>query len=851
MNTFRKTLIVIGIFITSATALAGFAHGVSAAQPTLMTTAASGVTQTSATLNGFYSFTGTTIDVRFAYGTSPLLGSFTSYQTKTNASGNFSAEIAVQPGQQYFFRAEGVTPGQMPGFGSTLSFSVPAYQTPTVMTTAASNITSTTATLGGFFTANGSSTSTKFEYANNSAFIGTIATPLVVQVNGSGPFSANITGLTANTTYYFRAIAKNSGGTTNGSVLTFHTQNTQSSPCVIGSFTANPGTITPGSTTLLSWSTTNCTGAAIGNIGTVAVNGSATTPTLYSSTTYTLTASGSNGNVSSSVLVTVSSTNSTCVINSFSAYPSTIGSGNSSLLSWSTSHCTNAVISTIGNVVTSGSTSTGTLYSTTIFTLSASGTFGNPTQQTTVFVNNTTNYECNDGYDNDGDGDTDYPNDSGCSSYTDDSEYSSQNNSEPDVTTDNATDIYEEGATLNGYVDSNGSYTYTWFEYGTNTSLYESTDHVSFGTGSGDVSESIGDLQDNRTYYFRICASNSHGSDCGSIEDFETDDSNNNRNGDEPSANTSSAQNVTQNSANLYGYVDPNDLDTDVWFEYGTNSNLSSTAYPNPDTIDDPQNVHAYVSGLNANTTYYFRVCASNDDGEDCGSMLSFYTAGTQSVYNPTPYYPQYPNQTPQTIVVYQNSGTTESSGESQLAVLKLTASARSVTRDDTVLYTVALTNTAPRTLTNVTMRLVTPRDLSLISTTDGELSFASNSVTLTFPKLAIGAAKTFTVTARVKEKTDEDSFVVHSDASYTNTKTGSIETATAELITNVKGNGFLANVFGSGATLGTLVGILLAILVLLMIFLLARKAHMPQPVRQPVPLPPAPPRNDFASPYR
>lgn len=106
-------------------------------------------------------------------------------------------------------------------------------------------------------------------------------------------------------------------------------------------FTATPTSLpTGGGVVTLAWSTKNATGASISpTIGTVAVNGSATT-TIATTTAFTLTLSGDN-NQSKSCTVTVpvatAPTPLTCAANvSLSASPSRISRGNDSVITWNT-----------------------------------------------------------------------------------------------------------------------------------------------------------------------------------------------------------------------------------------------------------------------------------------------------------------------------------------------------------------------------------------------------------------------------------------------------------------------------------------------------------------------------------
>ncbi|WP_167856392.1 Ig-like domain-containing protein [Hymenobacter metallicola] len=95
---------------------------------------------------------------------------------------------------------------------------------PTVTTTAATSITSTSAVLGGNATADGGSTVTD----RGVVYSSTNTTPTTSDTkdangSGTGTFSESITGLTAGTTYYVRAYAINSAGTSYGSVVSFTT----------------------------------------------------------------------------------------------------------------------------------------------------------------------------------------------------------------------------------------------------------------------------------------------------------------------------------------------------------------------------------------------------------------------------------------------------------------------------------------------------------------------------------------------------------------------------------------------------------------------------------------------------
>ncbi len=94
----------------------------------------------------------------------------------------------------------------------------------TVVTNAATGVTSTGATLNGSVNANGNSTVATFDWGLTTSYgSSAAATPSPVTGSSATPIIANLSGLTPNTTYHFRAKGVNGGGTSNGVDLTFTT----------------------------------------------------------------------------------------------------------------------------------------------------------------------------------------------------------------------------------------------------------------------------------------------------------------------------------------------------------------------------------------------------------------------------------------------------------------------------------------------------------------------------------------------------------------------------------------------------------------------------------------------------
>ncbi|QKG79727.1 M6 family metalloprotease domain-containing protein [Tenuifilum thalassicum] len=99
-----------------------------------------------------------------------------------------------------------------------------AASTPTVTTGSVSNVTSSSATVSGNVTSNGGASVTARGICYSTSQNPTISNSKVASGSGTGSFSATLTGLSPNTTYYARAYATNAQGTSYGSQVSFTTE---------------------------------------------------------------------------------------------------------------------------------------------------------------------------------------------------------------------------------------------------------------------------------------------------------------------------------------------------------------------------------------------------------------------------------------------------------------------------------------------------------------------------------------------------------------------------------------------------------------------------------------------------
>ena len=97
-------------------------------------------------------------------------------------------------------------------------------QAPTVVTNAASSITQTTAVLSGRVNPNGAQTQYRFEVSTRKNLANpSQSNPVTIPANGEVVVSVLATGLSEDTTYYYRVVAENSAGITYGEIVKFDT----------------------------------------------------------------------------------------------------------------------------------------------------------------------------------------------------------------------------------------------------------------------------------------------------------------------------------------------------------------------------------------------------------------------------------------------------------------------------------------------------------------------------------------------------------------------------------------------------------------------------------------------------
>ena len=202
-------------------AISNLGGGVSGPVPSVTTLEASNITSYGATLSGEVTSDGGEVVLSrgFMYGTSA--DDLSQRVQSGNGTGSFTANITgLADGTTYYYKAY-ATSSAGTGYGDVMSFTTLTIYLPTVTTGTASSISAANATLSGDVTFDGNATVTARGFV-----YGTSANNLSQTVqsgSGTGSFTKALTGLSSNTTYYYKAYATNTAGTAYGDVMTFTT----------------------------------------------------------------------------------------------------------------------------------------------------------------------------------------------------------------------------------------------------------------------------------------------------------------------------------------------------------------------------------------------------------------------------------------------------------------------------------------------------------------------------------------------------------------------------------------------------------------------------------------------------
>ena len=194
------------------------------------------------------------------------------------------------------------------------------------------------------------------------------------------------------------------------------------------------------------------------------------------------------------------------------------------------------------------------------------------------------------------------------------------------VSTQPATDVTTKSATGHGYVLSDTApRARAWIEWGEGGSLDRASQSMTtFPPGS--FYGYMKPLEDNKTYSFRAAAEIDGIIYYGSRRTFKTPSRITSTIEQIPNVITKSATNVSPSFANLNGYVNPYDaVNSQRWFEWGQTQSLGKST-PRQNQGTSPADFSYSITGLKADSLYYFRAAAQSTGGLSYGNTLILRT---------------------------------------------------------------------------------------------------------------------------------------------------------------------------------------------------------------------------------
>ncbi len=593
--------------------------------PTVETMEASSISALSATLNGSVNAHDNISSAMFEYGLTTDYGN-TVEATPISITGNLNENVSAVisdliENTTYYYRIFATNAGGTE-FGDDMTFTATNTAPPTVTTQAASLITQTTATLNGTVNTNGNDATVTFEYGTSTSYGTTLsAGPGTVTSSSNTNVELNLTGLVPNTTYHYRIVAENDGGTSYGDDMSFKATSIPS-PTVTSNAESNVGQTTATLNGLVNANGYNSTvtfeyGTTISYGQTITANPGNVTGTSNTSVSANLT--GLEPNTTYNFRVKATNDGGTSIGDNISFKTNALEPDVTTQAA-TTLETTAATLNGLVNAEGASTTVTfeyglTTSYGTTVNaspnTVTGSSGISVSVDLSSLSPNTTYNFRLiaeNNGGISRGENMT-----------------FKTDPLPPTVTTQAANSIDQISATLNGLINANETSTTVTFEYGATTSYGTTIDaapNTVNGTSETSVSVDISSLDSDTEYNFRVVAVNSGGTSYGDNMTFTTDAI------PVPSVTTNEASSVEQTTATLNGLVNAYGNSSTVSFEYGTDTNYGTivTSDQSPVTSSTNTAVSKAISSLTENTTYHYRVFATNAGGRTNGEDKTFTT---------------------------------------------------------------------------------------------------------------------------------------------------------------------------------------------------------------------------------
>ncbi len=533
-------------------------------------------------------------------------------------TGGFTSQLTnLEAGTEYFVKAY-VIDGSVTAYGKEISFSTIAASVPTITTSEITSITSNSAASGGNISDDGGASVTDrgvcWSISNNP----TIADSKTSDATGTGSFVSTLTGLNPNMTYYVRAYATNSVGTSYGNELSFST--TAGSPSI---------------TTTAITSVTSVTASSGGNItsdggAAITARGVCWSTSHNPTTTDSKTTDGAGSGIFSSSLTGLQS----CTLYYVRAYANNqYGTAYGNEIIFTSMGLPALSIISISSITNNSAISGGNVTNECGSAVTARGVCWSTTPNPTV----------TDSHTSDGNGTGSfisnliglilgttyyvraYATNSVGTAYGENEQIFTTIAVVPTLGTNSVTSITTNTATSGGNITSDGgaSVTARGVCWSTSANPTTANSKTSDGPGSGSFTSNLIGLNAGTTYYVRAYATNSAGTAYGNQQSFATVTST----AVIPSLTTTAVTSVTTTTASTGGKIS-SDGGASV-----TARGVCWSTIQNPTVTDshteDGSGTGSFISsltGLIPGTTYYIRAFATNIAGTAYGNELSFKT---------------------------------------------------------------------------------------------------------------------------------------------------------------------------------------------------------------------------------
>jgi hypothetical protein len=596
------------------------------APPSLVTSEASNISYTTANCGGSISSDGgVSITQRgICWSTSSAPTTSSSKNQEGSGIGSFTSSITgLSPNTTYFVRAYAInTTGTF--YGNEVTFKTTPLSAATITTTSVTNITTSSAISGGNVSLDGGSAVTHRGVCWSTSKMPTILNSRTTDGSGLGNFSSTINGLISGTTYYVRAYATNSVGTSYGTELNFNTAELHPvvSSGIISSITGTSATYSGGSASVsggssitdkgVCWSTNSNPTVSNSHVSLGAGSGSisASLTSLIPGVTYYVRAYATNSTGTSySNQINFTTDNSPPVvssgsISSITGTSATYSGGSASVSGGSSITDKGVCWSTNSNPTVSNShVSLGAGSG------SISASLSSLSPGVTYYVRA-------------------YATNSAGTTYSSQVNFTTANIA-PVVSSGSISSITGTSATYSGgsaSVSGGTSITDRGVCWSTNSNPTIANSRVSMGAGSGSISASLSSLSPGVTYHVRAYATNSAGTTYSNQVNFTTADI-------APVVSSGSISSITSKSATYSGgsaSVSGGSSITDRGVCWSTNSN-PTIANSRVSMGAGSGSISASLSSLSPGVTYYVRAYATNSAGTTYSSQVSFTTADCES----------------------------------------------------------------------------------------------------------------------------------------------------------------------------------------------------------------------------